>query len=585
MSRNFDYPPASSRHSRGSSVERQQGHSTGPARLRDLSSSQRTRDRAGHVNARAVEALSQEIEEIRHQERYSEETRSAIARQLQQPEDMTARRADSTRRRLSSDDRDQNSTAVVNPGIMDQESVGRQRRRAWRVSDLTRGRDGRMRTLPDLHGLLSLQPPPVSLRDRDPAISSMADDSMGHIRPLSPSLQNDHYVVETNRWRAKRRKLDSDDRREGLRGFSYGQYGQVVPGILKMEIVSCDGGTYSEPNGESSWPDNVLLNDSSVYCTKRDRCNLVLKHRGETPFCLKKIVIKAPKSGFDAPIQEGMIFVSMTSDELLARTAQYQIQHPTHRPRPRRSRRRGAHLSQEYPDTFRPPLQSLGRVTLTGPEEYSDSEIEPGTLAVIRPGPAELVRSTSGGSTPEFRVTTDFDDKSEDDDSDDDRPENDDDFPSAADMERMDFEQLEEELLCPDDEESESDVDYNEISAFRGRLELRRRMRGTRQLDNPDDNDLRRRRIPSLVEPVASTIPGNSSYTGSSRVPEVLKPHACFFIEREKSMVSIKFDTPPSGRFILIKLWSPYRGGNIDIQSIMVHGFAGPRFFPAGEYR
>jgi hypothetical protein len=216
------------------------------------------------------------------------------------------------------------------------------------------------------------------------------------------------------------------------------------------------------------------------------------------------------------------------------------------------------------------------------------------------------VRSTSGGSTPEFRVTTDFDDKSEDDDSDDDRPENDDDFPSAADMERMDFEQLEEELLCPDDEESESDVDYNEISAFRGRLELRRRMRGTRQLDNPDDNDLRRRRIPSLVEPVASTIPGNSNYTGSSRVPEVLKPHACFFIEREKSMVSIKFDPPPyvsscpdwslaftflltwflsSGRFILIKLWSPYRGGNIDIQSIMVHGFAGPRFFPAGEYR
>lgn len=206
------------------------------------------------------------------------------------------RRADPTRRRIS-DDREQSSPAVVNPsGITDQESVGRQRRRGWRVSDLTRGRDGRMRALPDLHGLLSLQPPPVNLRDGDPAVNSMVDDSMGH-----PSLQNDQYALETNRWRAKRRKLDSDDRREGLRGFSYGQYGQVVPGILRMEIVSCDGGTYSEPNGESSWPDNVLLNDSSVYCTKRDRCNLVLKHRGETPFCLKKIVIKAPKSGFDAP--------------------------------------------------------------------------------------------------------------------------------------------------------------------------------------------------------------------------------------------------------------------------------------------
>jgi len=36
-----------------------------------------------------------------------------------------------------------------------------------------------------------------------------------------------------------------------------------------------------------------------------------------------------------------------------------------------------------------------------------------------------------------------------------------------------------------------------------------------------------------------------------------------------------------SGRYILLKLWSPARDKNIDIQSIVVHGFAGPRFFPA----
>lgn len=67
-----------------------------------------------------------------------------------------------------------------------------------------------------------------------------------------------------------------------------------------MDIASCDGGTY-EPASDSSWPRNVLQNDSSVYCTKSDQCNLVLSHREETPFCLKKIVIKAPKSGYDAP--------------------------------------------------------------------------------------------------------------------------------------------------------------------------------------------------------------------------------------------------------------------------------------------
>lgn len=112
--------------------------------------------------------------------------------------------------------------------------------------------------------------------------------------------QNSSNGRSLHRVRSKRRKLESDDKREGLRRFGYGQYGQVVPGMLKMEIASCDGGIF-EPEGELSWPDNILRNDSSVYCTKSDRCNLILRHREATPFCLKKIVIRAPKTGFDAP--------------------------------------------------------------------------------------------------------------------------------------------------------------------------------------------------------------------------------------------------------------------------------------------
>jgi hypothetical protein len=102
------------------------------------------------------------------------------------------------------------------------------------------------------------------------------------------------------RGRLKRRKLDTDDNREGMRGFNYGQYGQVVPGALKMELASCDGGIY-DPDGDCSFPENILRNDNSVYCTKSDRCNLVLRHQGEAPFCLKKLVIKAPRNGYDSP--------------------------------------------------------------------------------------------------------------------------------------------------------------------------------------------------------------------------------------------------------------------------------------------
>ena len=116
---------------------------------------------------------------------------------------------------------------------------------------------------------------------------------------LNPSQQHPSDG-DVDRPRTKRIKLDSDDKREGLRGVRYGHYGQVVPGTLEMEIVSCDGGSY-EPNSKSSWPANILVNDNSVYCTKGDRCNIILRHPGEIPFTLRKLTIKAPKSGFDSP--------------------------------------------------------------------------------------------------------------------------------------------------------------------------------------------------------------------------------------------------------------------------------------------
>jgi hypothetical protein len=106
---------------------------------------------------------------------------------------------------------------------------------------------------------------------------------------------------DANRWRAKRRKLDSDNAGGGFQGFSYGHYGQVVPGPLKMEIYSCDGGAYSEPFGDMSGVDNVLVDDTSVYCTKADVCNIILQHQGQTTFDLRKLIIRSPQNDFDAP--------------------------------------------------------------------------------------------------------------------------------------------------------------------------------------------------------------------------------------------------------------------------------------------
>ncbi|OOQ87643.1 hypothetical protein PEBR_15942 [Penicillium brasilianum] len=357
------------------------------------------------------------------------------------------------------------------------------------------------------------------------------------------------------RGRLKRRKLDADDNREGFRGFNYGHNGQVVPGPLQMEIASCDGGIY-DPDGDSSFPDNVLQNDQSVYCTKSDRCNIVLRHRGEAPFCLKKIVIKAPRTGFDSPIQEGMVFVSMTSDELLARTAQYQIQYSSPRRR-RRNRRSGLQPSQEYLNSYRSPLQSLDRTVLMGAASHSASESENANRNVNDP-------------QADFRITTEYDEYPEDNLF---MEREDEDRPSVAELEQV----QEDDDLCSESEDSISEDedldDANMSNVHRRRIELQRLQ------------SAQRRRPASLVNPIPppSSAPAGSS--GTSPPFEVLKPHARFFIEREKSMVSIKFDPPPSGRFILIKLWSPRSDGNIDIQSIIAHGYAGPRFFPSGGFR
>jgi hypothetical protein len=68
---------------------------------------------------------------------------------------------------------------------------------------------------------------------------------------------------------------------------------------------------------------------------------------------------------------------------------------------------------------------------------------------------------------------------------------------------------------------------------------------------------------------------------------ELMAPLAHFHIKKHKSKCTIRLDPPASGRFILLKMWSPHHNpsGNIDIQGVIAKGFAGPRYFPAIELR
>jgi hypothetical protein len=137
----------------------------------------------------------------------------------------------------------------------------------------------------------------------------------------------------------------------------------------------------------------------------------------------------------------------------------------------------------------------------------------------------------------EFRVSTEYDENSEDNAF---VERDDEDVPSITELERI----QEDDLLCSDTDDSVSDDEDNDdtsMSTFhRRRLELQRRI-GTmrRQYSDPAS---RSRQPPSLVDPLP---PATSGSNGTAAGAEVMKPHARFFIEREKSMVSIKFDPPP----------------------------------------
>lgn len=70
----------------------------------------------------------------------------------------------------------------------------------------------------------------------------------------------------------------------------------------------------------------------------------------------------------------------------------------------------------------------------------------------------------------------------------------------------------------------------------------------------------------------------SANYAGN-----LLEPQARFSMN--ELQVCITFDPALSARYLLLKLWSTRPDENIDIQSVEVKGWAGPRWFPAEQMR
>ncbi|KAI4247051.1 MAG: hypothetical protein L6R40_001716 [Gallowayella cf. fulva] len=432
-------------------------------------------------------------------------------------------------------------------------------------------------------------------------ISVALDQSASRSR--SPDINSQEYsgeavVNEANRQRAKRRKLNDNALAKAF-GPNYGHRGQVVPGRLRMELVFCDGGLH-EFGEEKYCPENVLRNDLSVYCTRSGKCDLVLRHQGGASFCLQKLVFKAPENGFTAPMQEGMVFVTMEYEGLIREASRYVLQEsgsPSPPSSPLSSRQSPDLLTDRYA-----PLNSTPQSDLDWTRPPSRRRTDDGTDRVIPPPISNIAATTSPrGVNNRDRETSDRRQNAHLTNA---RRSTDDEFSGALTNPNAPLRShLNVTIDCEnhsDDEEESSSEAILADRLYRDRIPSS----SYDDSDEADDPDLaqylyrsggRRRSVPSSsrrhgrrttprrVELRPPSAPGEGRHGEDNT--NVLVPHAIVFIEKEKSMVSIKFDPPVSGRYILLKLWSPRKDQNIDIQSIIAYGFAGPRFFPAVEFR
>jgi len=289
-----------------------------------------------------------------------------------------------------------------------------------------------------------------------------------------------------------------------------------------------------------------------------------------------------------------MVFVSMENDEALIRTAQYQIQYaaPRHRIRLASRDPNNSHII-----SIRHNLDGI----TTSHENRSPtaSGLEAGSdewecrLAQL---PADFTRQNPSP----FNVTIECDDS----DSDSNHPPR---RRRAADRLRG---RLSGILSSHYDPASDSDASSDRDHRLAGEEYLLdvARLRPSAPLPLPAQPPLPRliRRLPRQLQTVSDDLAeavlaaqeatqeavkavGGVPSTAGAAGPSagLMAPLAWFFMEHEKSKCIIRFDPPVSGRFILLKMWSPHfsEAANIDIQSVVAKGFAGPRFFPASQLR
>lgn len=371
------------------------------------------------------------------------------------------------------------------------------------------------------------------------------------------------YIHPDNIDDGRQRKRRKTDHPAKDATFRYGRYGQVDPGRLRLYVDSCDGHVHDDRTNMYYGPENILKHDKSVYCTTKSRCNIILRHHDASPFTLEKLHILAPENGFTAPLKEGLVYVAMNRESLIPYLRNESAQRLAPPPSP-------PILDQD--DVPLNLLESLNDEdisrTLQGrrsrsallPPLYS-IDLDPTSDDWAIPAHSEH-RSAHLDVAPQQTASVECDEQGDG---------------------RSDDE-------CPGFSLSDDEVSWPEDPTRAEVLEDRqRRERHMAYADDDDDNSGWDARFaaaahPRLAARVRRAVLSNQAKRGkpTSPLPAPIRndnvTQARFQIKEGKHKVAIKFNPPISGTHILLKLQTPYIGKNIDIQTVIATGFAGPRY-------
>ncbi|KAK6534789.1 hypothetical protein TWF281_006089 [Arthrobotrys megalospora] len=368
--------------------------------------------------------------------------------------------------------------------------------------------------------------------------------------------------------------------------------------LMKLSLAYCDGGTYE---GEKYKVGNMLVDDSSVYCTERYSCNIVLQHETKQPFTLEYLEIKAPPHGFTSPVSEGVIAVTNEDfNHAVEKIAGYGRMVPL-----KKRVKRSAVERLEDEDTVELEYLSM-RNRYSAQEELDEEEVE---------------EYADGERLTEFDVVAGYRGEEDDDDKDEEEEEEggeeqeaedgggavgsdgeeatiegesdgDDEtitpattagsmpwpplrsqrLPRAADIEDENDVESGNQHDCPYDITGEEEVEeYGEpTDGESSDYELRRWILRNRT----EERRRRRRRREEEAEAEGEYVQSDGTSRGEAYMRFQLRDNKTFIV----------FNPPRYCKYVVLKLWGS-KIDNVDVQSILGYGFYGKRVFPAIELR